>query len=286
MTTAVVDQERLTEMVEKIPAFPQSVNRILDLTSSADCSPKEVVSVIEHDPVLTMKLLKMVNSAYFGLAKEVSSIKQAVVYVGINTVKNIAITMATLGVLPKDNKAGLDTEAVWMHSLKVGVIARMLAQERGVMRNDLASYFVAGLLHDIGKMVCAQYLSEVYKRILAIDAVDSEQCSPLTLLEKQHMGFDHAELGGMVARKWQLPNDLIRAIEAHHAVTSDDAEKPLVLAIAFANLAVHHEESLDSYESMAPEVRAWAGTIEEGLARLGDIEMEVEKAKSFIQLSQ
>ena len=241
-----VDRDYLTRMVEKIPAFPQSVNRILEITASADCSPKEIVSVIEYDPVLTMKLLKMVNSAYFGLAQEVSSVKQSVVYVGINTVKNVAITMATLGVLPKENKAGLNGDEIWLHSLKVGVIARMVAQDRGIMRNDLASYFVAGLLHDVGKMVCAEYLSEAYAAVLEKSA--HEATTPFQDIEKSLLGLDHAEVGGMVAEKWQLPAELIRAIQGHHDIVAEDAQSPLVLSIAFANEAVHHLESLKAVE--------------------------------------
>ncbi len=148
-----INEDQILEMVEKMPAFPQSVHRILALTSNVDCSPKELVAVIEHDPILTLKVLKLVNSAYFGLSKEIDSVNRAVVFVGINTIKNLAITVATTGSLPKTNRAGINMKDFWGHSLSVGVIAKLLASDRETAGSVLSSFFVAGLLHDLGKIL-------------------------------------------------------------------------------------------------------------------------------------
>ena len=91
------DNRKLFEMVERMPTFSQSVVRILQLTSTGDAAPKELVRLVEHDPILTMKVLKLVNSAYFGLGRQVTSIKQGVVYIGVNTIKHLAISIAAIG---------------------------------------------------------------------------------------------------------------------------------------------------------------------------------------------
>ena len=90
-------------MVESMPAFPESVHQVMALTSDINCSPKDLVKVIESDPVMTMKLLKLVNSAYFALSRNIASIQHALVYLGLNTVKNLAISIATVDALPRNS---------------------------------------------------------------------------------------------------------------------------------------------------------------------------------------
>ena len=295
-----IDAQQIAKIVERIPAFPESVHRVLELTSSIDTPPKEIVAVIEHDPILTMRLLKTVNSPFFGLSREVTGIKQAVVYVGMNTVKNVAITVATAGALPKTNKAGLDIASVWMHCLRVGVIARIQAKRCGVNANDLASYFVAGLLHDVGKIVFAEYLPDIYKEVLS--TFESTERS-LVDIEREHIGIDHAELGGLVAKKWKLPADLIQAIELHHALldpafeASAEAVGQLALGVSFANCAAHvledESQALETLKASArfyrhlPELLLqWVGSdVEPALQALPNLAEEIEKAQTFMMSS-
>lgn len=279
-----LDHDKLAKMVERIPPFPQSVNRILEITASVDCPPKEIVAVIEHDPILTMKLLKLVNSAYFGLSKEVTSIKQTVVYVGINTIKNVAISLATLAALPKTTCKGLDAQQIWRHSLQVGVIARLVARHKKIPSNQLASYFVAGLLHDIGKLVLAEFLAEDYAGLL-MEAVDR----PLYQRERQRFGVDHAEVGGLIAAKWQFPADLVEAICQHHSEELSP-ESPLALSIAFANLLSHYLEQHSTDVSvplpkLTGTLKVWAGDVDSALKSLTDLDEELNKAQAFLAAS-
>lgn len=292
-----INHDQLIKMVEKIPTFQESVHRILALTTSADCSPKDLVQVIEYDPILTMKVLKLVNSAYFGLSQEVISVNHAVVYVGINTIKNVAISVATTGALPKTNKAGLNMNHFWSHSLAVGVIAKLLAQNKGVGKNEQANYFVAGLLHDIGKVLFAHFMPDDYK--LVLQKSESENIS-IHLAEKQLLGFDHSEIGAMVAEKWQLPAELVNSIKSHHII--EEEQTSLSLAIYAANQMAHYIELLTQATSeedpqllaeaasidkhLPAEVKAWLGwplpEINKWLSNLDD---EIDKAITFIDLS-
>ena len=135
----------LFEIVEKMPAFPQSVHRVLELTSDIDSDPKILVEVIQHDPILVTKILRLVNSPYFGLAQKMTSINHAVVYIGINTVKNLALSAATLGVLPRTNAAGFDMDAFLMHSLATAIVARILGRKLHVPEREVFDYFLSGL---------------------------------------------------------------------------------------------------------------------------------------------
>ncbi len=293
-----INHDQLIDMVDKIPTFQESVHRILALTTSPDCSAKDLVQVIEHDPILTIKVLKLVNSAYFGLSQEVTSVNHSVVYVGINTIKNVAISVATTGALPKTNKAGLNMNRFWQHSLAVGVIAKLLADNKGVGKNEQANYFVAGLLHDIGKVLFAHFIPADYQHVL--HKSETEQI-PLHQAEKELLGFDHSEIGAMVAEKWQLPPDLINSIKNHHGSTEQD-QNPLSLAIYAANQAAHYLElikqasdddneialnmALDIDKALPKPVKTWLGwPLSEVSKWLSSLDEEIDKALAFIDLS-
>ena len=293
-----INHDQLIEMVDKIPTFQESVHRILSLTTTADCSPKDLVQVIEYDPILTMKVLKLVNSAYFGLSQEVTSVNHAVVYVGINTIKNVAISVATTGALPKTNKAGLNMNQFWSHSLAVGVIAKLLAENKGVGKNEQANYFVAGLLHDIGKVLFAHFLPNDYHQVL--QKAESENL-PIHQVEKSILGFDHSEIGAMVAEKWQLPAELVDSIKSHHATTNED-QSSLSLAIYAANQMAHYlelqkqadsensshlqEKAASIDENLPEKVKAWlAWPLSDVNTWLVNLDDEIDKAITFIDLS-
>src|SRR5271169_414861 len=123
--------KKLSAAVEKMPAFPKSVQRILELTRDINCQPKELVMVIEKDPVMTMKLLRILNSAYYSFPKQITSVSQSVVYLGLNTIKNMALSFAAMGVLPQHNAAGFDVQRYLMHSLTTASLARMMCQKFG-----------------------------------------------------------------------------------------------------------------------------------------------------------
>ncbi|MDF1529766.1 MAG: HDOD domain-containing protein, partial [Sedimenticola sp.] len=145
-----VDQDKLERLVEKMPTFPQSAQRVMEICADINYSTPELVSVIEKDPIITLKVLKLVNSAYFGLSKKITSIKHSVVYVGSNTIKNIAVAITTIGILPKVAEAGISRTNFLTHSLTTAVLARLIGRTKGVAENELTNFYIAGLLHDIG----------------------------------------------------------------------------------------------------------------------------------------
>jgi HD-like signal output (HDOD) protein len=279
-----LNRDQLVEIVQNIPAFPQSVNQVIAMTSSAMCPPKKLVQVIERDPILTLKVLKLVNSAFFGLSKEVTSVQHSVVYVGLNTVKNVAISVAMSGVLPKTNEAGLDMHEFWKNSLAVGVIAKILAEKHRVPPNETADYFVAGLLHNIGKVLFAHYFPTEYKEVL--EMTEAKRV-PLHKVEKKLLGLDHCQLGSLLAKEWQLPEHLRGCIRNHHTMVKDYGDNKLLVAIIAASQLNHYiNGSVGVLPQLPKQVEDYLGAPLMDVAdELENLEDEVKKAQAFLEVN-
>lgn len=281
------DRQRLFEMVDRMPTFSQSVVRILQLTSDIDTAPKELVRLVEHDPILTMKVLKLVNSAYFGLGKKLTSIKQGVVYVGINTIKHLAVSIAAIGALPRDNDAGFDMNAFWSHSLATAAAAKLVAQRQGAPRTELTGFFIAGLLHDIGQVVLAQFMPAAYRAVLA---QAREGGAHIAALEADALGTTHAELGALLAEHWKLPAEFVSAIRNHHdpvALAGAGAiDRAVFAGNQVAKLLDDPASRLSPVEPLPEAVQAWLGVpIDELPAQLEGLQTEIEAARAFVQVS-
>jgi len=280
-------KKKLMSAVEKMPAFPKSVHQVLKLASDINCSQKDLVEVIKNDPVFTLKILRLVNSAYFGLSREITSINHASVYLGLNTLKNVALGLAAVGAIPKRSVAGLDMGAFWLHSLGVAAATRMLGEILGVSRDEAADYFAAGLLHDVGKVVFALYLPDEYKQA-------SEQASEpgvsLYEVELQVIGATHADIGAMLAEKWNLPVDLHDAIARHH--TAQEGEPSQLVDCVFAANQISKKLAFGSagdfeVEPLPQSIQDRFSLDMDGLiAEMPTLDQEVEHARVFIKLGE
>lgn len=264
-----------------MPAFPKSVQRILELTRDINCQPKELVIVIEKDPVMTMKLLRILNSAYYSFPKQITSVNQSVVYLGLNTIKNMALSFAAMGVLPQQNAAGFDVQRYLMHSLTTASLARMLCQKFGEGDIDPTDCYIAGLLHDFGKVVFAQFMPTEFKEALALSG---EQITSLHAAEKQIIGADHSLVGAMLVEKWQFPKSLADAIRHHHSEISPENTVQSCLFVAdqiSKKLSMGNSGNL-LVEDLPPALAEHFGDDMDGIiARLGDLSKVVEEAESF-----
>ncbi len=219
--------EELIAFVEKMPAFPRSVQRVIQLTSDINTPAKEIVSVIESDPVMTVKILKMINSAFYGLPKKITSIQRAFIHLGLNTIKNMALSVTAMGVLNSNNKANFNTQDFLLHSLTTAYICRLLAERLNIPQSESSDFFVAGLLHDFGKIVFAGFDPENFK--LALEKSRQENIS-LHTTEMLFVGMDHAQAGRILAERWNLDQTLINAIDHHHLSSYDSILKDCVFA--------------------------------------------------------
>ncbi|MBC7625482.1 MAG: HDOD domain-containing protein [Aeromicrobium sp.] len=276
-----VSQQRLAAAVEKMPAFPKAVQQVLALCRDINCSPRQLVVVIEHDPVLTVKLLRIVNSASYGLPNKVASVNQAVLYLGLNTVKNLALTFAMIGVLPAKNVAGFDVGEYLLHSVAVASLARYLATrpESGGVDGDDA--YVAGLLHDFGKVVMATHLPDEYRE--ALTTADAEQ-RPLHIVERQLIGADHADVGAMLAQHWQFSSDLVSCIRTHQSTPDADG---LTACVAMANQLARRAGVGNARNTFRkdekPVTERWGADFASIDAALGSLDGILASARAFAE---
>ncbi len=275
--------KQLEEMVAKMPAFPISVQRILELTADMQCSPKELVQVIEHDPVMTMKILKLLNSAYYSLPRKITSIKRSVVYIGINTIKNMALSIATIGMLHTKSVGGLDTRKFLKHSLATAAVAKLLNNKFNHVESEGSDCFVAGLLHDIGKVVYAQYDPARY---VELQKVSEENGISLFQAEQEVIGADHAVIGAMMGSKWQFPEPLVACIGEHHDTINPGNEiRDCVIAANQLSKMIDCEDTelnTDSVIELPPKVAERFGMgLKELLKYLGDFSVELDEATAY-----
>lgn len=286
-------QIQLSEMVEKMPAFPTSVSKVIELASDIDCNHKDLVEVVEHDPVMTLKILKLVNSAYFGLSKEITSINHSVVYVGLNTVKNLALTIASIGVLPRETAAGLNMDEFLYHSLSTAALARFISKQMGVSEKEASDFFVTGLLHDFGKIIFAQFMSEKFKKVLFMEEWESKH---IVDAEKEVIGADHTEVGVLLGEKWRLPSRLLDGISSHHSTKikdNDDEDggnnKLLIDAIFIANKLSKELEGNDKLKTFSDELMEdatsrFGNDLNKHIASPNDLKEEVKSTLQVMQL--
>ena len=278
--------KKLTEAVGKMPAFPKSVQRILELSRDINCSPKELVSVIEKDPVMTMKLLHIINSAYYSFPKQITSVNQSIVYIGLNTIKNMALSFAVIGVLPQQNAAGFDMQRYLMHSLVTASLARLLCQKYGKDGTDPGDCNLAGLLHDFGKVVFAQFMSDEFKQALSYS---EENKVPLYEAERHIIGVDHSVVGAMLVEGWQFPKNLSETIRHHHDTTMQNTTLQHCLFVA-DQLSKHPSLKNSDYgmmEELPPAIaERFGGNLDEIIVKLGDLSNVIAEAQAFAQISK
>lgn len=278
-------EKKLGAAVERMPAFPKSVQKVLELTRNINCLPKELVGVIEKDPVMTLKILKVINSAAFALPSKMTSINQAVIYLGLNTVKNMALSFAAVGILPRMNAAGFDIQQYLMHSLTTSSIARAIAGTYAQGEVDPSDVYIAGLLHDFGKVVFAQFMAAEFRAALEHSQLNQV---PLHVAESAVIGADHTVVGAMLARRWQFATELIDCIRDHH---QPDGQSVMGQCLCMADQICRYQSYGNSGNPYWPGEAVVASArfgedIDAVIARLGDMSRFVAEAQSFAQVNQ
>ena len=203
----------LLKDIKKLPTMSGVVGRVLNLVSNPDANINEVASEISKDPAITASIIKLSNSAYYRASKPVRTVAEAIMTLGLHTVKEMIMVSASKGVLQQDLKGyQLEADQMWMHSLVVAEIARNIVTLKKLpIPKDLA--FTAGLLHDIGKVVLTQFFP---RKVLDIRDELKNMETTFTEIEKKHFGYDHQEVGLKVLSAWNFPEELKEVVAYHH----------------------------------------------------------------------
>ena len=280
---------RLRSYIDKMPSLPITVSKIMEICNNPKASPADINKVISVDPVLMGKVMKLINSAYYGLSQEITSLVRAIIMLGINTVKNLALSTAVLGTIgsSKDFQA-LNMEGFWRHSLSTGVTAKFIAKQRRVDQKNIEEYFIAGLLHDLGKIPMNNKLQEEY--LLAMSLSDRDH-APLFRSERENIGMDHGEVGGMIVSAWKLSDEIRDAVAFHHDPEAcPENTREIVYTVAVANYFANACEmgfAGDRYPAkLPPAVYERLGITMENLDDIESaVTAEIEKARVFLNLA-
>lgn len=289
--TKEIREKRIQIYIGKMPSLSTTVTKVLEVCDSPTTSPNDLNRVIALDPVLTGNVLKLINSAYCALPNQITSLTRAIIMLGLNTVKNLALSTAVMESLGRaDSFQALSMDNYWTHSICVGVAAKAIAAQKGVPSSEREEYFVAGLLHDLGKIPLSIRFPDDYTKVLQLARL--EQC-PLFRAESMIFEMTHGEVGNMIAQKWQLSPAIVDSLTFHHQPGLARPEnRSFVTNIALANSYANvleigtsgdhfpeHTLIVDLLKETAVNWSVLSGMQEMILA-------EIDKAKIFLELSK
>jgi putative nucleotidyltransferase with HDIG domain len=245
-----MQQRDLKQVVREIPTLPAVYQRLFQMMSNPTVSVPQLAEVVARDPSLSAKILQLVNSAFYGCQKQITTISRAMVVLGFRTVRNAAMAVSVFEYTAGDGKdAGFDMEKLWKHSLTVASICKVLGPQVGIKQQE--DTFIAGLLHDVGKLIIKKHFPTDWEELCLKLAGDDT----LTwyAAEKELFGSHHAIVAKSVFRSWEFPPSLVESAHLHHA---PDASSPHAKLIALVHVAdvVAYEMGMGAPLGRAPEV--------------------------------
>jgi putative nucleotidyltransferase with HDIG domain len=236
-----------------LPSLPAVVMELLGSIEQEDVDISVLAKKVSHDAALTAKTLRLANSSLYSLQVKVTTIQQAITFLGFQTTRNLITAAAVTGCFPSGRCPGFDDRAFWRHSIATAACARVLARR---MRFNQDYAFTAGLLHDIGRQVLVSCYPERYARVLALRTADD---GALLDAERSELGVDHVDAGVALAELWNFSDTMRQAIAYHHAPETPGAGF-LATIVHVANAVVHALDLAREEHELAPAVSSVAWT--------------------------
>ena len=219
--------KKMLREIKNLPTLPGIVAKLGKMAEDPDTTTEQMGRVISKDHILATKLLRLVNSAFYGFPQRISSLNSAIILLGFNVIKSLIISASIFEVMEAQ-----DVE-LWEHSLGCAVVCNVLARHLGV--KDPEEISTAGLIHDIGKVAIKMELPREYEMIT--DLSQEKKISRLEA-EREILGLDHAEVGSWLAKSWNLPNKLVEPIACHHDPQLAREEQMASAIVHFANIMI------------------------------------------------
>ena len=226
------DLETVIRRIDEISTLPHIALRVMEVANDSDLGAIDLKEVIETDAALSARILRCANSSAYATRTEITSLQQAIAYLGMKQIRNLAVTASVSELFKEDDKIGPYCRSqLWRHLVSVGVCARLIAMRRKM--NNFEEAFLAGLLHDIGIVLEDQHAHEQF--VTVVRSLD--QAKTLAETERSYLGFDHTALGERLATNWGFPEATKASIRHHHASVSYRGEQiDIVRCVEVANL--------------------------------------------------
>ena len=250
-----LDAEKIVTNVLKVAALPAVALKFSEAIKDPLTSNNDLEKIVSEDSALAAKVLMISNSALFNFPSKIDTISKAITIIGHKQLSEIILSCSIVAMFKDIPQDVIDMDMFWRHSISVATVSRILASSR--REQNIESFFTAGLLHDIGKLIlfveAPKYASEVITKCAETDQM-------MYKVEKELLGFDHAKLGAMLLKKWKLPDNIVAAVYYHHmpSIASGDIVTPGIIHIA--DIITHALQFGSSGENFVPTLneKAWA----------------------------
>ncbi|MEJ5348196.1 MAG: HDOD domain-containing protein [Desulfosoma sp.] len=271
--------ENLVQLSGDLPAMPHVASEALQKIADPNARAEDLQKILAKDPALAARILKLANSSFYARSRTIATLRDAVVVIGLKTVRALVLASVTRDLF---DPFGLTEKLLWEHAVGCGLAARTLAVVLRFSKQE--ECFLAGLLHDVGQMILLTHRSESMRRI--IEEVYNNPDLSFCVLEQETFGFDHAEVGRLLAVKWRFPEEIVEAIACHHHPASAKILPALTVIVHLANAYCHKLElgpvkKPDLDLSAVPSARALKLTPE----KLSSIEAAIRHVVSTEALS-
>jgi putative nucleotidyltransferase with HDIG domain len=267
--------------VTQLPTLPSVYSSLQKVLSNPHVSARDVSSVVEQDQALASKLLRIVNSAYYGFPGKISSLNRTIVLLGFTEVRNLSLSISVMGSFAhKNSSTEFNYENFWRHAIGVAVCSGILAKKAGPsICGSHEEAFVAGLIHDIGIILEHQLFSDEFKQATQIASKENRY---IIDAEKKVLGFSHDESGAFLSETWNLPKKLCNAVEYHHNPANrkhDAINYPIIATVHIADIIANMLGLGTSADSliMQPDKVSW-GTLGINISALEEIAEECLQA--------
>ena len=280
------------EAIEDIPSLPLVITRLTAAIQDVDSSASDVAKIMEDDPAIMARVLKMVYSAFYSQSADsdgVTNVRHAIVRLGYDAVRNIALTSSVFSIFKDDHALVFDRKEFWRHCICTGIVANVVCEfskfkDGGLPRESVA---LAGLLHDMGKIIMEQYFYDMFTKIL-----DHAKLNDATLFEVERDAFDvtHCDIGAWLAKRWRLSPDMVACIEFHHTPElAPEKYRSMVGLVHVADYICNLKQMGQSGNPKPPQFRedVWE-SLGLNVEQIGEIvslaEQEAEKSEILLSL--
>ena len=254
----IKELERILDGAADLAALPQVVMRVMDLTNDPKATATDLEKIIALDQALAAKILTLANSSYYGLPRRVSTLREAVVFLGFKTLRNMAMTITTFNLfLGRSDTPALARRALWRHSVDTGQCARIITGLLPPLIQEAVGVdqaYTCGLLHDVGKMALDRSRHALF---VSITQIAHTHHARFSVIEAEVLPFGHGQIGASLATRWNLPPMLCEAIAYHHTPRAAEINPKLTATICLANEIAHYLEEETEDRETPESLAAW-----------------------------